>query len=123
RGNAGRVVASILEPLEPLDEKRRGRLRSDVPDDTAHSAQFLCWIRRPNLARHCLRLQLTVPPTRPAALENDERAPSPLLPSELPQSPARSVPCPMDARVPNDPATTTAIRPACLLSRPERPPA
>ena len=35
-GAAGRVVASILEAAQPVDENRYNRLRSDVADDSAH---------------------------------------------------------------------------------------
>ena len=35
--DAGRIVAAILQPLEPLDQQRRALPRSDVSDDSAHS--------------------------------------------------------------------------------------
>ena len=35
-GDAGRVIAAILESLQPLDQERRGLHGADVADDTAH---------------------------------------------------------------------------------------
>ena len=35
-GDAGRVVAAVLEPAEPLEQQRRCLLAADVSDDPAH---------------------------------------------------------------------------------------
>ena len=35
-GDAGRVVAAVLHPLQPLEEKRRRAAHSDVANDSAH---------------------------------------------------------------------------------------
>jgi methyl coenzyme M reductase gamma subunit len=35
-GDPGRVVAAVLQPLEPLDEQRRDLLVADVSHDPAH---------------------------------------------------------------------------------------
>jgi hypothetical protein len=35
-GEAGGVVAAILEPTEPLDEERSAFFLADVPNDSAH---------------------------------------------------------------------------------------
>ena len=36
RRDAGRVVAAVLEPLQPLEQERARLLRADVADDAAH---------------------------------------------------------------------------------------
>ena len=37
--DAGRVVAPVLEPAQPVDEDRKDLLVADVPDDAAHGAR------------------------------------------------------------------------------------
>jgi len=40
-GQPGRVVAAVLQTLEPLNQERRGGLVADVSDDSTHTDRVL----------------------------------------------------------------------------------
>ena len=52
QGDAGRVVAAVLEPLEPLDEERARLPRTGVADDAAHAVRSSVRRRRVGRVGH-----------------------------------------------------------------------